>query len=109
MQAGDTDRIKIDDRCWHVRCLQCDEWFYAERSDATFCKPAHRVAYSRRHERKLAAMAELQAMGRRANAIAAKYQTSTDVFDQMVLLKQAIDRATKQFELKWDVQPLDLQ
>lgn len=106
MQAGDADRVKLDDHCWSVVCLNCGKTFEAQRSDATYCSGRCRTFYSRRQERKLAAIADLQAMGRRANAIADQYQHSTDVFDQMVLLKQAIDRATKSFELKWE--PLQL-
>lgn len=106
MQGEDTDRIKIDDKCWHVKCLNCDTWFYATRSDATYCSGRCRTFYSRRQERKLAAIADLQAMGRRANQIAATYPHSTDMFDQMALLKTAIDRALQTFELKRE--PLQL-
>lgn len=106
MQAGDADRVKLDDHCWSVVCLNCGKTFEAQRSDATHCSGRCRTFYSRRQERKLAAIADLQAMGRRANSIAGQYPHSTDVFDQMALLKQAIDRALNQFELKWE--PLQL-
>lgn len=106
MQAGDALRIKLDDHCWSVQCPECLTWFEAQRSDATYCTPRCRKRASTANERKLSRIAELQAMGRRANQIAGQYPHSTDVFDQMVLLKQAIDRATKSFELKWDPQTL---
>lgn len=106
MQAGDTDRIKVDDKCWHVQCANCSNWFYAQRSDATYCSARCRKYASRSPERKRAAMAELQLMGRTANRIAGQYHTSQDMFDQMVMLQKAIDRAIKSFEVKWEQQEL---
>lgn len=108
MQGEDTNRVKVDDRCWHVQCLECQTWFYATRSDATYCSRRCRQHASKAPQRKLNAIADLQAMGRRANEIANTYHKSQDMFDQMVMLKQAIDRALGTFETQWTPQKLDL-
>jgi len=102
MQAGDTDRVKLDDRCWSVQCANCNRWFEAARSDATYCSTRCRVHASRAPQRKLTAIADLQAMGRRANEVASTYKRSQDVYDQMVLLQAAIQRALNTFETDWE-------
>jgi predicted nucleic acid-binding Zn ribbon protein len=105
-QGADTDRIKVDDRVWHVQCANCSKWFYATRSDATYCSPKCRKHASKAPERKANAMVELQLMGRRANQIANTYPHSQDMFDQMVMLKAAIARALDAFEVDWQQQQL---
>lgn len=106
-QGGDTDRrLNFDGTEYNVVCLNCGKHFTAKRCDATYCSSRCRTYASRGPERKRAAMAELQAMGRRANRIAASYSGSQDMLDQMVLLKQAIDRALQTFEVKWELQQI---
>ena len=89
MQAHDTDRTKIDDRCYSVECVQCGRTFEATRSDASFCKPSCRVAYSREPARKAAALRELEQMASRVHEIARKYKHSPDLY-------AAVDKLSKQ-------------
>lgn len=107
-QAIDTDRVKIDDRCWHVRCAECQEWFYATRSDASFCKPAHRKRWFERPKRKAAALHRLQFMVMDARDIKNNYRHSQDVYDQMIVLRKALDNILNDFEIEWKPQQLPI-
>jgi len=101
-QAVDTDRVKVDDRCWRVQCAECGQWFEATRSDASFCKPAHRKRYFEAPKRKANALHRLQFMVLDAREIKNTYRTSQDVFDQMVILRKALDNIIADFEVPWE-------
>lgn len=101
-QAVDTDRIKVDDHCWRVQCAECGEWFEATRSDASFCKPAHRKRWHERPVRFQNAMLELRSIQRRVKAIADQYKGSQTAYDEMVNTAKAVDSAISLFETKWE-------
>jgi hypothetical protein len=91
---------------WRLTCQNCKRVFHRRRSDAATCSANCRKTLSRAPLRKLTAIADIEAMGRRANEIANTYPHSQDMFDQMVILKQAIDRAINSFEVKWEQREL---
>lgn len=89
MQAHDTYRVKQDDRCYIVECVQCGQTFEATRSDASFCKPSCRVAYSREPARSASALRELEQMASRVHEIGRKYKHSPEMY-------AAVDKLSKQ-------------
>ena len=101
-QAVDTDRVKIDDRCWRVKCAECGKEFEATRSDASFCKPSCRKRWHERPIRFQNAMLELRQMQRRAREIADKYRYSQEAFDDVKTLQKHVDIALGLFEVKWE-------
>lgn len=100
-QGLDTNRVKVDDRCWHVECAECGEWFYATRSDASFCKPAHRKRYFEAPKRKANALHRLQFMVLDAREIKNTWNHSQDVYDQMIILRKALDNIIDDFQIEW--------
>lgn len=91
-----------------IKCSSCSTIFHARRVDAHYCSDRCRQFAHRAPERKLAAKAELQDMGRRANRIAQEYSGSQDMLDELTMLRQALDRAIKRFDVNWQPQQLDL-
>lgn len=100
MQAHDTDRTKLDDRCYSVEYVQCGRTFEATRSDASFCKPSCRVAYSREPARKAAALDELARIAVYVDEISRKYKHSTEVFEAVQKLSKRVSGATGWFEVE---------
>jgi hypothetical protein len=98
----------VDKWGWKLTCENCERVFHARRSDAKTCSPNCRKTLSRAPQRKQTALADLEAMTRRVNEIATNYKDSQDMLDQMVILKQAIDRALKTFDVSWQPQKLDV-
>lgn len=101
-QAVETERIKIDDRCWRVQCAECGKWFEAARSDASFHSGACRKKWHERPVRFQNAMLELRQMARRAKVIAEQYKSSQTGYDEMVALGKSVDYAIATFETKWE-------
>lgn len=98
MQAHDTDRYKVGDADYSVKCVQCGELFEARRSDASFCSPNCRVAYSREPAKLNNAIAALEAMGLQLINMAQKYSRNQRVFEAMLVLRNRLNTALGQFE-----------
>lgn len=107
-QAADTDRIKLDAHSWRVQCAECDKWFEATRSDASYCSQRCR---KRRHNapvRKANALHRLQFMVMDAREIKNEWNHSQDVYDQMIILRKALDNIIADFDIEWKPQALPL-
>lgn len=98
MQGHEIDRDKVDDRSWLCWCAECGVRFEATRSDASFCSPRCRVAFSR-------AAAQLSNKIMRMNDFAAdlvelsyKHSKSDQLYEAMLALDKQIRAALKNFE-----------
>lgn len=106
MQGVDTPRIKLDDSLWRVQCAECGSWFEAKRSDASFCKPAHRKLWHQRPARKQAALADLAYMATRIRTYANEYSRSQDMLDALGALEVLIRKQRLQMDVVWKPQEL---
>lgn len=98
MQAHDVDRVKYDDRSYQVECAECGKHFEATRSDASFCSPKCRVAFSRRPAKLERACQIVDAFGERILALSRKYNRSDRMFQAMVILQRKVNTAVANFE-----------
>lgn len=98
MQGHDTDRRKIDDRDYRCECLQCGKSFEAQRSDASFCSPKCRVAFSREPKKLEHAIEAVDAFGEQILAYSHKYSRNDRMFQAMVILQRKINAAVANFE-----------
>jgi protein-arginine kinase activator protein McsA len=106
MQGKDTDRWKMDDRDYSVRCLQCGQTFEAKRSDATFCSARCRVSYSREPQKLLNAIEEMRSMGYRTRDISGKYSTNKQVYETLMHLQSQVRIALQNMETAMQFSPV---
>lgn len=98
MQGQDVDRTKYDDRSYMCECAECGCQFEATRSDASFCSPKHRVAFSRRPAKLAHAIEAVDAFGEQILAYSHKYGRNDRMFQAMVILQRKINAAVDNFE-----------
>jgi endogenous inhibitor of DNA gyrase (YacG/DUF329 family) len=98
MQAHDVDRVKIDDHSYNCECAECGKRFEASRSDASFCSPKCRVAYSRRPAKLAHAIEAVDAFGEQILDYSRRYSRNDRMFQAMVILQRKINAAVANFE-----------
>lgn len=98
MQGHDVDRIKYDDRAYGCECAECGGRFEATRSDASFCSPKCRVAYSRRPAKLAHAVEAVDAFGEQILDYSHRYRRNDRMFQAMVILQRKINAAVANFE-----------
>lgn len=108
MQGQDTDRVKVDDGVWSVKCLECGRWFEAKRSDATYCSVRCRKLSAQRPARKAAALKEIAGMAARCRSIANQYPKSQDVLDALGALEALIKKQRALMDVEWKPKQLEL-
>lgn len=108
MQAGDADRVKMDDRDWRVTCPECGRTFEAQRSDATYCSNRCRTHASRAPQRRANALHRLEFMAIDLREIKNSYRHSQDVLDKMLILRKVLDSCINDFDVEWKPQELEL-
>ncbi len=94
----DVSVTKFDARDYSVECHQCGGVFEAKRSDAAFCSPRCRVAFSREPQKFQNALEELAGYGRAARRIADKYNNRPAAFEALLELQKQVAIALAQFE-----------
>lgn len=98
MQGHDTDRVKMGDKDWHVKCCQCENWFESTRSDASFCSTRCRINYNREPQKLENAIAHLEAQMIVIEQMAEKYKRNERVFEAMKALSKRVNYAVSIFE-----------
>jgi len=98
MQGQDTDRTKYDNRSYGCECAECGKHFEATRSDASYCSPKCRVAYSRRPAKLAHACEAVDAFGEQILAYSHKYSRNDRMFQAMVILRRKVNAAIENFE-----------
>lgn len=88
MQGKDTDRRKLDDRDYSVKCVQCGEYFEAKRSDASYCSPHCRKAAHYAPIKRQNALDELKQITRRLHDIRTQYPRDKEFFEAFVSLSR---------------------
>lgn len=91
---------------WLMKCSVCQREFHAKRLDADACSARCRKYKSRADDRKNTALHTLQHASYSVRRVATSYSNSQDVYDQMVVLKQAVEASLKLFNVTWEQQPL---
>ena len=98
MQSPWTNRIKLNDRDWSIQCAECERWFEATRSDATFCSPRCRMAYSRRGEQLENFILMTNRIAENVLTNSHKFKRNKRVFEAMLRLQKDINAAVALFE-----------
>lgn len=98
MQGQDADRLKLGDRDYNVVCFQCGRNFEAARSDATFCSPRCRVAFSREPRKLENAIEHMNGLEKMLQKWAIKYSKNKRVYKAMASLRDAINASLTFFE-----------
>lgn len=110
MQGQDTDRIRIDDHTWSVKCWNddCGRWFEATRSDATYCSQKCRQHAARAPQRRANALNKIDFMVLDLREIKNSYNHSQEFYDRMILLRKSLDGILDDFDIQWKPQTLPL-
>lgn len=98
MQAHDIERTKYDDRSYICECAECGGRFEATRSDASFCSPKCRVAFSRRPVKMANAIKVIEAFCIVVSDYSTRYSRNEHVFQAMLKLQRAVNVAVSRFE-----------
>lgn len=98
MQGQEVDRVKMDERDYRCECAECGKLFEATRSDASFCSPKCRVAFSRRPAKLAHAVEAVDAFGEQILAYSHKYKRNDRMFQAMVILQRKVNAAIENFE-----------